>query len=69
MWLICESTSIVSIIWIYTHDEFKKRPEDSDLKRALKDAIGCAIAAIVAAHEPNKSSAPDLGPTAKDSKA
>jgi len=47
MWLVCDSARIVSVIWIYTHAEFEKRPDDKNLKRVLQDAMSGAVAAVL----------------------
>lgn len=47
MWLICDASKTVSLIWIYTHSEFEKRPADKDLKKVLEDAITSGLSAII----------------------
>jgi hypothetical protein len=52
MWLVCDETTTVHVIWVYTHDEFVKRPDDKDLRKVLEAAAvdaGKAIAEAAAA--------------------
>jgi hypothetical protein len=46
MWLVCDETTTVHVIWVYTHAEFGKRPPDKDLRRALKEATDEAVQAV-----------------------
>lgn len=39
MYLLNFGQSILVILWIYTHEEFEKRPEDKSLKDSLQDAL------------------------------
>jgi mRNA-degrading endonuclease YafQ of YafQ-DinJ toxin-antitoxin module len=39
MYLVNESEKIVKILWIYNHEQFRKRPPDKDIKDVLKEAF------------------------------
>ncbi len=47
MYLVCDKTRTVDLLWIYTHKQFAKRPPDGDLKPILAEAVKGAIVAIV----------------------
>jgi hypothetical protein len=54
MWLVCDQARTVDIIWIYTHDEFRTRPSDRDLRSLLEAAVKQAVRAILEAGSPPK---------------
>ncbi len=37
-WVNYENT-LITLLWIYTHEEFKGRPADQDLREVLRDAL------------------------------
>jgi hypothetical protein len=39
MYLVNEESSIVKLVWIYSHEQFAKRPEDRDLRDVLNMAL------------------------------
>ncbi|MEM9155561.1 MAG: type II toxin-antitoxin system RelE/ParE family toxin [Cyanobacteria bacterium P01_F01_bin.33] len=39
IYLVNESDSIVRPLWLYSHEQFSKRPPDRELKNAIKNAI------------------------------
>jgi mRNA-degrading endonuclease YafQ of YafQ-DinJ toxin-antitoxin module len=39
MYLVNESEKIVKILWIYNHEQFRKRPPDKDIKDVLQEAF------------------------------
>ncbi len=39
MYLVSENQKIIKLAWIYTHAEYAKRPEDSDLKDLLRELL------------------------------
>lgn len=40
MYLVNASTRTIKLLWIYSHEQFAKRPPDSDIKSALRGALG-----------------------------
>ena len=41
MYLINATTCTIKLVWIYSHEQFAKRPADKDLKNVIKDILGC----------------------------
>jgi len=39
MYLVNEGNRIIQLVWIYSHEQFKKRPSDSDLRAVLKEIL------------------------------
>lgn len=39
MYLIAEEERVVYLVWIYTHDEFEKRPPEREIRRLLQGII------------------------------
>jgi hypothetical protein len=39
MYLIDDARKLIQLIWIYTHEEFKKRPPDKDLKGIMQELL------------------------------
>jgi hypothetical protein len=39
MYLVNFEQEFILLVWVYTHEEFRKRPPDGAIKSALKDAI------------------------------
>jgi mRNA-degrading endonuclease YafQ of YafQ-DinJ toxin-antitoxin module len=39
IYLVNESEKVIKILWIYNHEQFRKRPPDKDLKDVLKEAF------------------------------
>ncbi len=39
MYLVNESEKIIKILWIYNHEQFRKRPPDKDIKAVLQEAF------------------------------
>jgi mRNA-degrading endonuclease YafQ of YafQ-DinJ toxin-antitoxin module len=40
MYLVNESTFTIRLVWLYTHEQFAKRPADRDLRRVVQDILG-----------------------------
>ncbi len=43
MYLINSEQSLIVLVWIYTHEEFEKRPDDKSLKGSLQDALASLV--------------------------
>ncbi len=39
MYLVHEQTRIIRPVWIYNHEQFKKRPPDKDLKNVMTEIL------------------------------
>lgn len=39
MYLVNTTTCIIKLVWIYSHEQFTKRPTDKDLKSVIKDIL------------------------------
>jgi mRNA-degrading endonuclease RelE of RelBE toxin-antitoxin system len=39
MYLVNDSDLLIKLVWIYTHEEFQKRPPDKELKPLISDAL------------------------------
>ena len=39
MYAVDLNSSIISLLWIYTHEEFAGRPSDGDLRQLLRDVV------------------------------
>ena len=39
MYLVNEGTTIIKPLWIYSHEQFAKRPADKDIKVAIQEAL------------------------------
>ena len=39
IYLVNESERVIKPLWIYNHEQFKKRPPDKDIKDVLKEAF------------------------------
>jgi mRNA-degrading endonuclease YafQ of YafQ-DinJ toxin-antitoxin module len=39
MYLVNESTLTIRLVWLYTHEQFVKRPADRDLQRVIVEII------------------------------
>lgn len=39
MYLVNEATSTIKLVWIYSHEQFAKRPADADLKSVIREII------------------------------
>lgn len=39
MYLVSPNTRTIRLVWIYSHEQFAKRPSDADLKRTLRDIL------------------------------
>ncbi|MGM0457084.1 MAG: hypothetical protein ACQERW_13075, partial [Cyanobacteriota bacterium] len=35
MYLVNETTSTIKLVWIYSHEQFSKRPADGDIQGAI----------------------------------
>ncbi|NES20784.1 MAG: hypothetical protein F6K41_18085 [Symploca sp. SIO3E6] len=40
MYLVNATTCTIRLVWIYSHEQFTKRPADQDLKNVIKEIIG-----------------------------
>ncbi len=41
MYLVNSTACIVKLVWIYSHEQFAKRPDDKNLKIIIKDILYC----------------------------
>lgn len=41
MYLVNETTSSIKLVWIYSHEQFAKRPADADLKSVIREILDC----------------------------
>ncbi|NHC34693.1 hypothetical protein [Scytonema millei] len=39
MYLVNTTTYIIKLVWIYSHEQFAKRPADQDLKNVIRDIL------------------------------
>lgn len=39
MYLVNRSLTLIELVWIYTHNEFEKRPPDKNLKQLIQELI------------------------------
>ena len=39
MYLVNDQRLIIQLVWLYTHEEFKKRPPDKDLKTLMRELL------------------------------
>jgi len=39
MYLVNETTCTIRLVWIYSHEQFAKRPADDDLKSVIREII------------------------------
>ena len=39
MYWVSYENNLITLLWIYTHEDFKGRPADQDLKQVLRDAL------------------------------
>ncbi|MCC3411957.1 MAG: hypothetical protein JGK24_12070 [Microcoleus sp. PH2017_29_MFU_D_A] len=39
MYLVNATTCIIKLVWIYSHEQFSKRPADADLKSVLREIL------------------------------
>lgn len=39
MYLVDSSACIIKLMWIYSHDQFTKRPADKDMQRVIKEIL------------------------------
>jgi mRNA-degrading endonuclease YafQ of YafQ-DinJ toxin-antitoxin module len=40
MYLVNETTYTIKLVWIYSHEQFAKRPSDQDLRRTISEILG-----------------------------
>jgi hypothetical protein len=41
MYLVNTTVCIIILVWIYSHEQFAKRPADPDLKSIIKEILDC----------------------------
>jgi mRNA-degrading endonuclease YafQ of YafQ-DinJ toxin-antitoxin module len=41
MYLVNTITCIIKLVWIYSHEQFAKRPADADLKSVIREVLDC----------------------------
>lgn len=46
MWLVCDGTTTVHVVWVYTHAQYGGRPSDKGLRVELNSAMEGAIKAL-----------------------
>ena len=39
MYLVNDINCVIQLIWIYSHEQFTKRPDDKELKSVIKDIL------------------------------
>ncbi len=39
MYLVNTTTCVIKLVWIYSHEQFAKRPADKDLKSVIKEIL------------------------------
>jgi len=39
MYLLSDTLKLIKLVWIYTHEEFQKRPPDRDLKGIMQELL------------------------------
>jgi hypothetical protein len=39
VYLVSERDGLIKLLWIYTHEEFKGRPPDQDLRKVLREGL------------------------------
>ncbi|MBD2097121.1 hypothetical protein H6F90_18640 [Trichocoleus sp. FACHB-591] len=39
MYLVNEEVSVIKPLWIYSHEQFVKRPPDKDIKNSIQEAL------------------------------
>lgn len=41
MYLVNATTCTIKLVWIYSHEQFAKRPADADLKSVIREILDC----------------------------
>jgi mRNA-degrading endonuclease RelE of RelBE toxin-antitoxin system len=41
MYLVNPTACVIKLVWIYSHEQFAKRPADKDLKSIIREILGC----------------------------
>lgn len=41
MYLVNTADCVIKLVWIYSHEQFAKRPADRDLKSVIKEILDC----------------------------
>jgi mRNA-degrading endonuclease YafQ of YafQ-DinJ toxin-antitoxin module len=41
MYLVNTSDRVIKLVWIYSHEQFAKRPADRDLQTVIKEILDC----------------------------
>jgi mRNA-degrading endonuclease RelE of RelBE toxin-antitoxin system len=41
MYLVNANTYTIKLVWIYSHEQFTKRPADADLKSVIQEILDC----------------------------
>lgn len=39
MYLVNQATATIRLVWIYSHEQFAKRPNDDDLKKVVREIL------------------------------
>lgn len=39
MYVVNTNTSFITLVWIYTHEQFEKRPDDKDLRSVIQQIL------------------------------
>ncbi|MCT7995663.1 hypothetical protein [Laspinema olomoucense] len=39
MYLVNETTAMIKLVWIYSHEQFAKRPADADITSAIAESL------------------------------
>ena len=41
MYLVNSEMFVITPVWIYSHEQFTKRPADADLKSVIREILDC----------------------------
>ncbi|KAF3885117.1 MULTISPECIES: hypothetical protein [Nostocales] len=41
MYLINANNCVIKLVWIYSHEQFSKRPGDKDIKSVIREILDC----------------------------
>lgn len=41
MYLVNSTAYVIKLVWIYSHEQFAKRPADQDLKSVIREILDC----------------------------
>lgn len=41
MYLVSTTVCVIKLVWIYSHEQFAKRPADKDMKSVIQEILDC----------------------------